>query len=198
MGPLAIVNDIRGLSSEDSLSSADIGDRQIAACYEEHFGDVVSLKKENVLRIGFQNIGGFPKSRTKFQEEILRQGLCKLEFDVFGMAETNLDWRMCQEENKIPFRTQERWTHQHVSWTNNTTFPPTKIHQYGGTAHFSVNHAAHRVISKGSDPLKLADGYGHAIREEGTILYVYFLLIDLIHQLGLFRFTPSRMLTSTR
>jgi hypothetical protein len=99
------------LSSEDSLSSADIGDRQITACYEEHFRDVVSLKKENVLRIGFQNIGGFPKCRTKFKEEILRQGLCKLEFDVFGMAETNLDWRMCQGENKIPFRTQEWWTH---------------------------------------------------------------------------------------
>jgi hypothetical protein len=105
MGPLAIVNDTRGLSSEYSLSSEDIGDRQIAACYEEHFGDVVSLKKENVFRIGFQNIGGFPKSRTKFKEEILRQGLCKWEFDVFGMAKTNLDWRMCQEENKIPVRT---------------------------------------------------------------------------------------------
>jgi len=76
--------------------------------------------------VGFQNIGGFPKSRTKFKEEIIRQGLCKWDFDVFGMAETNLEWRLCQEENKIPFRTKEWWDHQHVSWSNNTTNPPLK------------------------------------------------------------------------
>jgi hypothetical protein len=65
------------------------------------------------------------------------------------MAETSLDWRMCQEVNKIPFRTKEWWEHQHISWSHNTTWPPLKAHQFGGTALFSVNHAAHRVIAKG-------------------------------------------------
>jgi hypothetical protein len=94
--------------------------------YYEDFGDTISIKKENILRVGFQNIGGFQKSRTKFKEEIIRQGLCKWDFDVFGMAEMNLEWRLCQEENKIPFRTKEWWDHQHVSWSNNTTNPPFK------------------------------------------------------------------------
>jgi hypothetical protein len=143
-------------SSDSSLGAEDVEARQNDFFGEEPFGDFITTKQDNILRIGFQNIGGFPKNRTKFKEEIIRQGLCKWEFNVFSMAEMNLDWRMCQEVNKIPFRTKEWWEHQHVSWSHNTTSPPLKAHQFGGTALFSVNHAAHRVIAKGWDPSKLS------------------------------------------
>jgi len=107
------------------------------------------------LRIGFQNIGGFPIQKGKYKERIIKTGITKWEFDVFGCAETNVDWRIVSEENKLYFRTKEWWESHHLSCTHNTTMPPTTHCQYGGTALFSLGSAAHRVVGKGSDPSKL-------------------------------------------
>jgi len=87
------------------------------------------MKLDNTLRIGFQNI----------------------EFDIFGLAETNLDWRVLKESEKLPARTREWWDQQHVSWAHNRTAAPSQARQYGGTALFSVNKAAHRAVEKGYD-----------------------------------------------
>ncbi len=70
---------------------------------EDIFRDIITKKGENVLRIGFQNIGGFLIDRGKHKEGIIRQGITKWEFDVFGMAETNIDWRVVREEDKLFF-----------------------------------------------------------------------------------------------
>jgi len=75
----------------------------------------------------------------------------KWDFDIFGMAEVNLDWRLLKEQDKLPTRTKEWWTQQHMSWTHNRTSEPRQPRQYGGTALFSVNKAAHRAIDKGYD-----------------------------------------------
>ena len=71
LGSLALVNDHEVASSDSSLSNEDVGVRQSNTSYYEDFGDNISIKKENTLRVGFQNIGGFLKSRTKFKEEII-------------------------------------------------------------------------------------------------------------------------------
>jgi hypothetical protein len=60
------------------------------------FGDVVPIKQEHTLRIGFQNMGGFN-----------RQGLIKREFDIFSVAETNVEWQVVHEEDKLLHRTKE-------------------------------------------------------------------------------------------
>ena len=83
-----------------------------------------TISNLGIVRIGFQNIGGFPVNKNKHKEDIMRQGLMKWDFDVFGVAETNLDWRLCKEEEKLPLRTKEWWDHQHVSWTFNSNAPP--------------------------------------------------------------------------
>ena len=77
------------------------------------------VKQENTLRIGFQNAGGFPTQLGKLKEDAIRQGLVRWEFDVFGMVETNLDWRVLKEQEKLPARTKEWWEHQHVIWSHN-------------------------------------------------------------------------------
>jgi hypothetical protein len=100
-------------------------------------------------------VGGLPAQRGKIKEDIIRLGLYKYEFDIFGMAETNLDWRTLKEEEKLPLRTQEWWDAQHVSWTHNRTSTPRNSRQFGGTALFSINQAAHRVIDKGWDKTNL-------------------------------------------
>jgi len=147
---LAIVNEKEKDSSESSLDCEEQRGRQETQ-EDVSFGDQINLKKENIVRIGFQNIGGFPVRKSKVKEDIIRQGLVKWEFDIFGVAETNLDWRLCKEEDKLPLRTKVWWEYQHVSWAFNSRSPSFEPRQYGGTAVFSVNQAVHRVVEKGFD-----------------------------------------------
>jgi hypothetical protein len=123
--------------------------------YGDIFGDFITRKEENILRIGFQNIGGFPIDRGKHKEGIIRKGITRWEFDVFGLAETNVDWRIVREEDKLYFRTKEWWESLHLSWTHNSTQKPITARQFGGTAIFSMGPAAHRVVDKGADPSNL-------------------------------------------
>jgi len=116
-----------------------------------HFGDRIEIKEENILRIGFQNIGGFPIQRGKLKEDNIRQGITKWDIDIFGMAEVNLDWRLVKEQDRLPTRTKEWWPQQYVCWAHNKTIEPRQPRQYGGTAIFSVNKAALRAIDKGCD-----------------------------------------------
>ncbi len=70
-------------AAEEDMSSTS-GDR---------FVDFITKKGKDILRIGFQNIGGFPTTTGKIKDELIRKGIAKYEFDVFGCAETNVDWR---------------------------------------------------------------------------------------------------------
>jgi hypothetical protein len=151
---LAKVNKEAEVSSESSRAFKDSGDLQ-GDLYVGNFADEINVKSATTLRIGFQNIGGFPTKIGKLKEDNTRQGIQKWEFDIFGMAETNLDWRVLSELEKLPHRTKEWWEHQHISWANNQTFPPRQARQYGRTALLSINKAAHRVIQKGSDNYNL-------------------------------------------
>ena len=54
--------------------------------------------------------------RTKIKENIIRHGLIKWDFDVFGFAEVNIDWILADEDSKLPHHTREWWEHQHISW----------------------------------------------------------------------------------
>jgi hypothetical protein len=59
------------------------------------FGNNFPKKGANTLRIGFQNIGGLPKNNYKRNNDLLRQGITSHDFDIFGIAKTNVDWRSC-------------------------------------------------------------------------------------------------------
>ncbi len=146
-----MVNKDSDSSSGSSRGSEDGRDLLTGDIYVGNFGDDVCMKKDNTLRLGFQNIGGFSTKPGKLKEDNIRAGITKWEFDVFGMVETNVDWRKVQEKEKLPSRTREWWANQHVSWAHNRTGPPRQVRQYGGTALFSIDQASHRVIGKGQD-----------------------------------------------
>jgi hypothetical protein len=43
-------------------------------------------KSNNILRIGFQNIGGLPATRNKPKDSLLQRGIESYQFDMMGMA----------------------------------------------------------------------------------------------------------------
>jgi hypothetical protein len=89
--------------------------------------------------------------RNKFKDDIIRTGITTYEFDIFGFAETNTDWRLLPEQHKLYFRTKEWWESVHISYGHNCTNKPTTPHQWGGTALFIIDKSAHRVGGKGAD-----------------------------------------------
>jgi hypothetical protein len=121
----------------------------------EGYGSQITTKPANTLRIGFQNIGSFSTKNNSLKDDIIRSGLKHWEFDIFGMVETNIDWRLAAEHEKLHFRTREWWESSHISYSYNCSDVPIMKHQHGGSALFSMDKSAHRVSGKGVDPSML-------------------------------------------
>jgi hypothetical protein len=98
---LAMVPDLGG-SSSAHLAAEDTGKVQ-----EGGFGDCIEKKDKDVVRIGFLNVGGLSPQNNTFKEEALRIGITSYEFDVFGMAEMNVDWRLSKESERLYTRTRD-------------------------------------------------------------------------------------------
>ena len=122
---------------------------------KDYFGDFIVKKDSNTLRIGFQNIGGFSIKKGKLKDDTIRMGITQWDFDIFGCAETNIDWRKVPEESKLYFRTKEWWDSLHLSWSHNVTMKPVSARQFGGAAIFSIGKAAHRVVEKGGGFIRI-------------------------------------------
>jgi hypothetical protein len=155
MPPGTVPNPISTRASANRRNAQEFRETARLTTNEDSFGSTIPLKQPNVLCVGFQNIGGFPLDKTKQKEDIIRSGITSWSFDIFGVAETNLDWRMVPEDHKLHARTKEWWPSLHLSYSFNHTQPPSTPTQYGGTALFSIDKAAHRIIEKGQDPTGL-------------------------------------------
>jgi hypothetical protein len=113
------------------------------------FGDSITKKKDQVLRIGYQNIGGFSFTSNSIKDDIFRQGLNAFEFDIFGVSKTNVDWHLLPDQHKLYFRTKYWWETRHVSQASNITLPSVTWKQFGGVALFSIGPSVYRVVGKG-------------------------------------------------
>jgi hypothetical protein len=138
-----------GLETEDSD-----GNQDFEIDYDT-FGDMITKKDYNMLRIGFLNVGGLKDKNSNYKDDALRTGLTCNEYDIFGLGETNLDWPHIQEQDKLYHRSKEWWESSHVSYSHNCSGPPRLKQQWGGTALLSCNKAVHRIIGKGIDNTKL-------------------------------------------
>jgi len=163
---LALVPSPRDPSSAH-LAAVEVGEDQ-TLCGK--FGDILSMKSSNVLRIGFLNIGGLSPQKNNFKDDSLRHGISAHDFDVFGLAKTNFDWHLVREEDRLYLRTKEWWESVHLSLTHNHTMTPIANKRWGGTALFSLNQASHRVIDKGCDPTNLGRWCGALYRGKNNHL----------------------------
>jgi hypothetical protein len=74
---------------------------------------------------------GFTLQRNNLKDDLIRRGITKYDFDIFGIAETNMDWRLCPEQDKLYFCTKEWWDSVHILHSHNCTSRPTVPHQWG-------------------------------------------------------------------
>ena len=74
------------------------------------------------------NILGKKISAT-IKDDTIRNGISTYEFDIMGLAETNTDWRLVNEEDKLVHRTKGWWESLHLSFSFNVTKNPIKPNQ---------------------------------------------------------------------
>jgi hypothetical protein len=118
------------------------------------------MKLEDTMCIGFQNIGGIPAFSSHPKNDILCSFILKHNFDIFGIAETNLRWSALPAESQFYERTRNVWDKTHSSIAYNCTNPSktrqvikgqSAFQQYGGVALLSTTQAPHRVLLSGRD-----------------------------------------------
>ena len=95
------------------------------------FGDRLVKKKENnTIRIGFQNVGNIPKEPKHPKSIKLISSIIEKDFDIFGMAETGLDWFNIDGDGQWRERTWDKFSVSKsiMSWNrsedNSSSFLP--------------------------------------------------------------------------
>ena len=78
--------------SEPELTTKDREKEQRQLHNEQYFGDELQPKPTDTLRIYSQNVQGIPTTNTKEHFHAMLTTMTDREVDVFGWAETNLEW----------------------------------------------------------------------------------------------------------
>ena len=120
------------------------------------YGAFLGPKNKNSFRIALQNVGGLPV--YSYQEEENRgifQAFVLNEADIQALTETNVHWRMVEEDDRLYSRMGSWFQSLHMSLAYNVTQYPITPKQIGGVGIFSINKASHRVVLKGQDKSQL-------------------------------------------
>ena len=117
------------------------------------WGDPIQPKKNEDIRLLFQNINGFGHNK---EEEHKTRGFYDLmrntEADIFTIAETNTDWRRVAKKYTIWDQCKEWFENVNVTASHNQHEKHNTPYQPGGTAIIVQGDMSLQVIEKGYDP----------------------------------------------
>ena len=119
-----------------------------------HWGDSIATKSDNVIRIAFQNIQGLPINPYSDKHLQISTIIEQLQINSLGIAEINLNL------SKLP--SSQQWNERFKGILHKFTNHATNIHAqttartlFGGVAQINTGTLAHRAIAKGADPTGL-------------------------------------------
>jgi hypothetical protein len=115
------------------------------------WGDQIDMKKTKTIRIGLANIGGIPINHKKIKNKRIMTFLKTLKFDVFGIPEVNLHWKLLPSDSQLSQRTTPWFTDIKASTAYYEDFQVSGPKQYGGTTQWALESAAHRITATGQD-----------------------------------------------
>ena len=118
---------------------------------EEFFGDKISIKDEETLRISFININGIPAKNEDYKNMKIYEAIQENQIDILGMTEINRNWNMVEEESKWRERTFGWWESSNTTMGFNVNDSIASNYQPGGTMLISIDRPAHRIIETGRD-----------------------------------------------
>jgi len=123
------------------------------------WGNTMGKKQDTMLRIAFQNIGGFQQDEEMaLKLEALRRFIMEKDVDIFSFTEANTCWDIVPETHQPVRRTRGWWEKSQWTLTHNQTKLRDNeklVYQPGGTGILCINQAAHRTLRPGDDLLGL-------------------------------------------
>ena len=94
------------------------------------WGDDISRRSEDSFRIAFQNIRGLPSSQLHPKSIAFTSFLQSHDFDIFGVAETNLYWPLVPAPDRFPDRLRGIFEHHKTAISFNSRLPWTSVRQF--------------------------------------------------------------------
>ena len=141
---------------QHELAQTDLEGNNILEQDTGAFGDRITNKHPDLIRIAFQNINLLPQRAHHPKNRHLFTSLKKLDIDLFCCSETGLCWQLLPPEDQWTERARPYFRRFRSSVANNRTeIPISKPRQFGGTAILATDNLAHRITSTGRDPTGL-------------------------------------------
>ena len=120
----------------------------------ESWGDSMGTKSNNIIRIGFQNIGPQSTMKNDLNSKLTSQHITNNFYDIFMFAEHGLNLSKIKPENSWRERMGKPKNHSNLAYNSNeATMGDGRI--YGGTGITTLNEITHRRESSGQDPTGL-------------------------------------------
>jgi hypothetical protein len=120
----------------------------------ESFGDVQQAKRDNVFRVGFQNIHNLPEDYRTSKSRQLVDYLVQKDYNCFMMAEIGLNWTKISANDQWFERISGKFrTSRSVFAHKLTELHQSKVLQPGGVGLMSTDDVTHRIMATaGKDP----------------------------------------------
>jgi len=120
--------------------------------HSRDFGDPITcLKSDNTLRIGFNNIGGFPVLNERNDKvQSIKNFMANYNLDVFGGCESNVNWPLLPDQARL-----SQWfrdANQCRSHAANNIHEKFGHYRSGGTFWICAGHATHHLAQAEKDP----------------------------------------------
>ena len=117
------------------------------------YGDKLDkVKDDSHLLLGFVNVNGLKQEKWKEKNKAIIKFLKSYQFDIFGMAETNLHWASLDPTEGWEERMEGVWESMNHNLAYNQQDSINQVWQPGGCLQVSCDRAAHRCIGNGKDP----------------------------------------------
>ena len=131
----------------------------------DSWGSSMESKDPNSTQIFFQNINGLTSDGDIDKWKGIVKVMHEKECDIFGLAETNTNWRYYDIKNNIDQHCNEQFNHSRTSFSDNR-FNPNSDHRYlpGGCLQSCTQHWTSRVIESIHDPRKMGRWTGQRYR----------------------------------
>jgi hypothetical protein len=85
------------------------------------------------------------------KDDFIHSGINKFQFDIMGMAETNVNWNNVPEEDKLYNRSRHWCESCNLVLAHNGYSVDRRPHQFGGVAMWSLGKAVRHIVKKGLD-----------------------------------------------
>ena len=131
--------------------------------HSEWFVHPCNKKSKDTTRILFHNVNGLELSTESLTTQLLCKFIAAEEVDIYGIAETNTNWRHKQGRKKLKRITSKYWNRDRII-TSKCTLDWKSLHKSGGTTTIVRQPIKHSIVSTNSDPDDLGRWNSFTIR----------------------------------